>query len=252
MAFPFAWMALSSVKRHAEAISFPPTLLPREWHLENYARVFDAAPFDRYLINSGIQATAIALAVMATSVLAAYAFARLRFRGREALFVLFLATVMVPPEVALIPNFLVVKTLGWYNTYLALIVPPSAHVLSIFLLRQAFRSLPRELYEAALLDGCTHSRYVARIALPLVAPTVAVVGFLAFLRAWNDLLWPLIITSSKDMRTIQVGLMAFSTDAGTDIPLVMAGSTVAVVPIVLVFLLAQRRIIDTMAHSGLK
>lgn len=243
-AFPFFWMLSSSLKPNLEAIRFPPTLVPREWLWANYVYALAAAPFPRYFLNSVIQSVGVAACVTVTSVLAAYAFAFLEFPGRRNLFTAFVLTLLVPPEITLIPNFVVVTALHWYNTFLALIVPFGASVLSIFLLRQVFRGIPRDLHDAARVDGCSPGYFLLRILVPLSGSGLAVVGLLAFLRAWNDLLWPLVVTSTDNMRTIQVGLLAFSQNVSTQYNLLMAATVMVVLPTVAVFLLAQRQIIE--------
>jgi multiple sugar transport system permease protein len=251
-AFPFFWMLSSSLKPNLEAIRFPPTLVPREWLWANYACALAAAPFTRYFLNSLIQSVGVAACVTVTSVLAAYAFAFLDFPGRRHLFTMFVLTLLVPPEITLIPNFVVVTALHWYNTFLALIVPFGASVLSIFLLRQVFLGIPRDLYDAARVDGCSPGYFLLRILVPLSGSGLAVVGLLAFLRAWNDLLWPLVVTSTDNMRTIQVGLLAFSQNVSTQYNLLMAATVMVVLPTVAVFLLAQRQIIEGIGTTGLR
>ncbi len=231
-AFPFFWMVSSSLKSNVEAIRFPPTLVPHEWLWQNYARALGAAPFPRYFLNSVIQSTGVAACVTVTSALAAYAFAFLEFPGRRIIFGAFVATLLVPPEITLIPNFVVVTRLHWYNTFLALIIPLGASVLSVFLLRQVFLGIPRDLHEAARVDGCS--------------------ALLAFLRAWNDLLWPLVVTSTEGMRTVQVGLLVFSQNVSTEYNLLMAATVMVVLPTVAAFLLAQRQLIEGIGTTGLR
>ena len=252
ISFPFFWMISTSLKTLKEAVAFPPTLIPHDLVFSNFQSVFESGDFTRYLLNSVIYASSIGLGVAITSFLAGYAFAALRFPGKELLFVFFLVTFMIPPELAVIPNFLIIKNLGLYNTYGGMVLPGLAHAFSIFLLRQAFRSIPDDFFEAASLDGCGHLKYLTKIALPIVWPTLIVVTFLSFVRAWNDLLWPLIIVSGKQMYTVQVGLIAFSQQAAADFPLLMAGSTVAILPVIALFLLVQRNVIEGIAHSGLQ
>jgi len=252
MAFPFLWMLSSSLKSNVDAIRFPPTLVPRDWLWANYGHALAAAPFPRYFLNSLIQSVGVAACVTVTSTLAAYAFVFLEFPGRRALFGAFVFTLLIPPEITLIPNFVVVTALHWYNTFLALIVPFGASVLSIFLLRQVFLGIPRDLYDAARVDGCSPGFFLWRILMPLSGSGLAVVGLLAFLRAWNDLLWPLVATSSDNMRTIQVGLLAFSQNVTSQYNLLMAASVMVVLPTVAAFLLAQRQIIEGIGTTGLR
>lgn len=252
MIFPFLWMLTTSVKSNYEALRFPPTLLPQEWRFSNYREAWNSAPFGRYFLNSVIQAGGITVCVVITSVLAAYAFANMRFYGKDTIFAFFLATMMIPQQVTLIPRFLVIKQLHWYNTYLALIVPFAAHVFSLFMLRQTFMSMPSELYDAAVLDGCSRIRYLWDILVPLSAPSIGVVILLTLIRSWNQFLWPLVATSSKTMRTIQVGFSAFTMDVGTMYGYLSAAATIVIMPIVIVFVLVQRRFIEGIAQTGLK
>jgi multiple sugar transport system permease protein len=252
VAFPFLWMLLTSVKSQLEATAFPPTIIPQQWHLDNYRAAWDAAPFGRYFLNSGLVAGLTALILTGTSALAGYAFGQLRFRGRSTLFALFLGSLFVPPEVTLIPNFLTINFLHWQNTYTALILPNAVGMFSILLLRQAFKGLPAELAEAAALDGCGRFSYLWQIGLPLVKPMLAVVALLGFLRAWNDFLWPLVVTSVPSMRTVQVGLSVFVLDASVQYPLLMAAACFVVAPILVFYLLAQRQFVTSLARTGLR
>ncbi len=252
MAFPFLWMLSTSLKSESEATSFPPALLPLRWLISNYADAWRAAPFGRYFVNSGIMAAGTVLLSLATASFAAYALARVRVPGRRVIFGALLATLVIPPEVTLIPNYIAMQRLGWYNTYLALIVPFGASVFNVFLLRQAFLQLPYELYEAAVLEGCTHLRYLWQFAIPLSRPTLAIIALLTAIRAWNDFQWPLIITDTPDLRPIQVGLTIFRSDVSTNFQLLMAGSMMAVAPVVALFLVAQRQLLQGIARSGIR
>ena len=202
MAFPFVWMVLTSLKTLPETATFPPKLLPAAPQWSNYADAWQAAPFPRYFGNSGFVAGAVTLSVIATALLAGYAFGQLRFPGRDALFILYLATMMIPFEVVLIPNFMLVRQLGWYDTYAAMIVPWGANVFSVFLLTQFFRGLPKDFREAAELDGCGHWQYLWAVGAPLARPALATAGLFAFLGSWNSLLWPLVVTQTDAIRPI--------------------------------------------------
>ena len=251
-AFPFFWMLSTSLKSEAEATSFPPSVFPIEWLFSNYVDAWHAAPFGRYFLNSAIMVVGQVALGLVTSSLAAYALARMRVPGRGLIFAGLLATLVIPPEVTLIPNYIAMQRLGWYNTYLALIIPFGASVFNVFLLRQAFLQLPGELYEAAVLDGCGHLRFLVRFALPLSRPSLAIIALLTAIRAWNDFQWPLIVTDSPDLRPIQVGLTIFRSDVSTNFQLLMAGSMMAVLPVVLLFLFTQRQFIQGIARSGIR
>jgi multiple sugar transport system permease protein len=252
MAFPFFWMLSTSLKSESEATRFPPTWLPQDWLVTNYLDAWAAAPFGRYFLNSGVMALGQVTLGLATASLAAYALARMRVPGRSLIFGGLLATLVIPPEVALIPNYIAMQRLGWYNTYLALIVPFGASVFNVFLLRQTFLQLPDELYEAARLDGCSHLRFLAQIALPLSRPTLAIIALLTAIRAWNDFQWPLIVTDAPTLRPIQVGLTVFRSDVSTNFQLLMAGSMLAVLPVVILFLFSQRQFIQGIARTGIR
>lgn len=252
MAFPFYWMLTTAFKGLAESVAIPPTMWPTTWIWTNFVDAWHAAPFPRYFLNTVIMALGATLGTLITGVLAAYAFARMRFFGKDIIFMMFLATMMIPFEVTLIPDFLIIRTLHWYNTYTALIVPWTASVFSIFLLRQFFMSLPKELYEATILDGGTHFQFLYRVAIPLAIPALITVAIFSFLGSWNSLLWPLIVTSSPQLRPIQVGLSAFQGEAGSYYNLLMAGATLAILPIVILFLIAQKQFVEGIARSGIK
>lgn len=252
MAFPFLWMLSTSFKNESEATSFPPSILPAHWLLSNFADAWRAAPFGRYFLNSGVMAVGQVALGVATASLAAYALARMRVPGRGVVFGALLATLVIPPEVTLIPNYIAMQRLGWYNTYLALIVPFGASVFNVFLLRQAFLQLPGELYEAAVLEGCTHLRFLWQFAMPLSRPTLAIIALLTAIRAWNDFQWPLIITDTAELRPIQVGLTVFRSDVSTNFQLLMAGSVMAIAPVAALFFLAQRQFIQGIARAGIR
>jgi multiple sugar transport system permease protein len=252
MAFPFYWMIVTSFKPLNEALAIPPTLWPHQWTLDNYRQVWRQIPMGRYLLNSAFIASAVTMGVMASSALAAHAFTRMRFPGRNLLFGILLATLMIPFEALIIPDYLIIYGLHWNNTYWALIVPWCASVFGIFLLRQTFLSLPDDLWEAVLLDGGGHLRFLFSIALPLAVPALITVGIVTFLGSWNSLLWPLIVTDTPELRPVQVGLASFQTEAGLYYNLSMAAATISLIPIVLLFLIAQRYFVEGIARTGMK
>ncbi len=219
---------------------------------ENYADALQTAPFGRYFLNSMITASASVFFGTIIVCLAAFAFARIEFAGRDLAFTLILSSLVIPGEMLLVPNFVTVSRLGWTDTYQALVVPWVASVFGIFLLRQFFLSLPAELFEAATLDGATYGTMLTRIALPLARPGIATYAIFSFLGSWNALIWPLIVTSKQDMRTLQVGLQAFIGEAGSNYGQLMAASVMVILPIIVVFLLAQKQFIAGVARSGLK
>lgn len=252
MLFPFVWMVSTSLTSDAQLFVTPPQLIPSPFVPGNYARVADAFPLGAFLRNSLIVAAISTTLQVATSAMAAYAFARLQFRGRDALFLVYLATLMVPLQVIVVPLFIEMRFLNFVNSYPGLILPSIASAFGTFLLRQAFLTLPRELEEAAFIDGASHWTVFRRIVLPLSGPALATFGIFAFMASWNSFLWPLIVTSSQDLMTLPVGLSNLHGRYATAWNLVMAGSTISVIPIVLVYLVAQRYVVRGVALSGLK
>jgi multiple sugar transport system permease protein len=267
MAFPFIWMLLTSFKPFEETLSSPPTIFPVHWRPENYAEAWRAANFPRFFMNSVILSVTTVCGTLLTSVLAAYAFARLRFPGREVLFVVFLGTMMIPQEVTLIPNFVLLSNLpcpipvdticnpkgaGWFDTYTAVSVPWWVSVFAIFLLRQFFLSIPNDLWEASQLDGASHLKYLWRVVVPLSTPALLTVALYAFVQSWKSFLWPLVMTSRPEVRPIQVGLSTFALENGTYYHTLMAASAFTIAPVVLLFILIQRHFLESIARSGLK
>jgi multiple sugar transport system permease protein len=263
---PFIWMILTSLKSYREVAtrvlwpaalrlstySLPVDQRPIPHLLYNYVQAWNAAPFARYFANSFLLASCTATGVLITSSLAAYAFARLNFYGKNTVFVLFLATMMIPFEVTMIPNYITVSRLGWINTYWAVIIPWIASVFGIFLLRQFFATIPDDLYDAALLDGCGHFRFLTQIVLPLSKPALISVGLFNFLGSWNAFTWPLIVTREEKMYPIQVGLRYFVTESGTATQELMAAATITILPLVILYFFAQRQFIEGISTTGLK
>ena len=253
IAFPFYWMLTTALKSFFEATLFPPTLFPSQLHPENFAQAWAAAPWARFFTNTVIIAVIVTAGEVTTAVLAAYAFARMHFRGKQLIFMLFLATLMIPSEATLIPNYvLVTKYLRWGNTYQAQIVPFLASAFSIFLLRQHFLSIPNELADAARIDGAGHLRFLRSVVLPLSVPVLVTVALIQGIGVWDSFLWPLLVTSSDTVRPIQVGMAQFRTEFGAQYHLEMAAATFVIAPIVLVFLVAQRHLIQGVARTGIR
>ncbi len=250
-AMPFLWMVTTSLKP-AGVLYQAPLLIPTYFEWSNYVEAWKAAPFPRFFLNSAIMTIGITLGQTLFSAMAGYAFARLRFPGRDVLFFLILGTMMIPFPVTLIPSFLIIADLGWLDTYQALIVPRVVSAFAIFLFRQFFLSIPQELEEAALIDGANRVVIFARIILPLSTPVMAASAIFSFLFAWNDFLWPLIVTNSTEMRPIQVGLAFFQGQYGIFWTLLMAATVLATIPAILAFLVAQQRFIEGITSSGLK
>lgn len=292
MLFPFGWMILGSLQSFAETTTG--TFLPAEPKWSNYGDavlamngmkpcVFDPmAPFDilsrekgcmivRYFFNTIVMGFGTVLGVLVTATLAGYAFARLKFPGKELIFTILLATMMIPGELTLIPNYVFmvwfptpeswlgtllglpgIEAHNWIDTYYALIIPWIATVFSIFLFRQFFRGIPNELFDAAVLDGAGHSRFLISVVLPLSKPVLITSALLTFLGTWNALMWPMLVTNSPEMRPIQVGLRSLITEAGTQTQLLLAGATVTVIPIIIVYLFLQRWFVEGIANIGIR
>ncbi len=244
----------TSFKTPSQVITFPPELIPREWTLHNYQVALEVTPFGRYLLNSTIQSGVIMIGQVLFSVLAAYAFAILDFPGRNAIFYLVLGSLMVPFELVFIPNFQLISRLGWGDTYAGLTAPFLVSAFGVFMLRQFFLTVPKEYRDSSKIDGAGNWRYLWQILVPLSKGSIGAFAIFAFLSAWNQYLWPLIITKSVDMRTLQIGIRFFMTqlDRGSDSGAVMAGAMVAIVPALIVFLLAQKQLVRGIAMSGLK
>ncbi len=248
---PFLWMITTSLKPPG-LVHRPPHLIPVHLAWRNYLTAWEADNFGRFYLNSGIMAVAITSGQLLLSSLAGYAFARLRFPGRTLLFWVVLFTMMVPVYVTLIPSYLLIRAFGWLDSYEGLIIPRLVSAFGIFLLRQHYLTIPRDLEEAALLDGASRLRIWAGIFIPLSGPALATLGIFAFLFAWNDFLWPLIITTRPEMRTVQLGLAMFSGKYGTQWTLLMAGAVTATIPALIAFIVGQRWLVRGITMTGIK
>lgn len=253
MLLPVFWMLTTSLKAYGETILNPPKWIPDVLQWGNYVHAWTSnSLFPRYFVNSVFTTVVVVVVEVLLSIFAAYAFARMNFVFKNLLFILFLSTLMIPGEVLLVPNFITLTKLKWINTYYALIVPWVVSVFAIFLLRQHFLQIPWELQEAAYLDGAGHTRFLLTVIIPLSRPPIATIALLKFIGSWNAFLWPLIVTNSPKMRTVPVGLMALMQDEGPQYHIWMAAATLALIPVVGVFLLAQRQFLESVAKSGLK
>lgn len=251
MLLPFFWMLSTSLKNGVAVFVYPPQWVPEPVVWSNYSEVVRIMPFLRYVLNTTFVSGSVTLLQLAVSSLAAFAFSRLRFPGRDRLFLAYLATLMIPGQVTLIPNFLIIKYLGWIDTYQALIIPQVFSAFGTFLLRQFFLTIPRELDDAARIDGSSAFGFFRRILLPLSTPALATLAVFTFTAQWNSFLWPLIVTNDQQMRTLTVGLRALVGQFTVQYPLLMAGSVIALVPMLIVFLLAQRAFVRGIALTGL-
>jgi len=249
--FPFLWMIATSLKSDSQVLVYPPAWIPNPVVWGNYAEVTRLLPFGRFLLNTTVVAVTVTVLELFTSSLAGYAFARLRFPGRDKLFLLYLGTLMIPGQVTIIPNFLLISWLGWVDTYMALILPAAFSAFGTFLLRQFFMSIPAELEHAARIDGCSFFGIYRYIILPLSGPALATLAVFAFMTQWNAFLWPLIVTNKETMRTLTVGIRYFGDDAPGQFNYLMAGTVMSLIPILALFLLLQRYFVRGIAMTGL-
>ena len=250
---PIAIIVFTAFKPVGEVNAYPPTLLPEVWTLDNFAQIFEELPFARLIVNSFIFAGGVTAFALLFDSLAAYALARLDFRGSRVLLIAIIASLMIPFQATLIPIYQLVSDLGWVNTYAGLIAPRAADAFGIFFLRQFFLSLPRDLDNAARLDGASEWRIFWSVVLPNARPALLTLAIFTFVNNWNDLLWPLVFTTDAEMGTITSGLTLL-TGPGGIIPqgVMMAGSLIAVLPLAIMFLIVQRRFIESVASTGLK
>ena len=249
---PFVWMVASSLKSEKQIFADPLKLLPSAPTLAAYTGIWQELPFGRLFLNSVVFAGGVTVVSVLFDSLAAYALARLRFRGREVAFWLVLATLMVPYQVTLIPLFVNVFELGWLDTYQGLIVPRATSAFGIFLLRQFFITIPDALSDAARIDGASELRIWWQIIMPLAKPALATLAIFHFMNNWNDFLWPLVMTSSTDMRTLPAGLTLFMGQSVSDHAIVLAGAVITLAPLAIAFLLAQRYFVRGISTTGLK
>ena len=252
MLIPFIWMISTSLMSELEVYQFPPKFLPTSWRWSNFIEAMTLQPFGRLFLNSAIVAAASVIGQLIFCSMAAYAFARLPFRGREKLFALYLSTMMIPAIVTIIPAFLIINAFGWMNTYWALFTPTLSSVWGIFLLRQFFQTIPKDLEDAARVDGASEFTIFWKIVMPLSKPALATLAIFAFMGSWKDFLWPLIVTNRNDMRTVEVGIANFSSLYTTDWPHQMAAAVIVMLPIIVVFIFAQKYFVRGITLTGLK
>ena len=250
MVFPFAWMLLSSFKDAREVLS--PAILPSRFTLASYVEVLTRTAFPRWFLNSLIVAVLNTASVLFFCALVGYVLARMRFPGKNVIFIAILSTLMVPTEMLVIPWFVMSAQFGWVDTYWGLLFPGLIPGFGVFLMRQFFQTLPRDLFDAGRIDGVSEFGLFLRIGLPLVGPGLAALGIFAFIGNWNAFLWPLIVAQSASMRTVPVGIALFSGEAGSAWHLIMATSSMAIIPVLIVFIIFQRQIIEGVVLTGVK
>jgi sn-glycerol 3-phosphate transport system permease protein len=250
--YPLVYTFLTSLMTPAESSMYPPKLFPSGFYLGAFSTVLDLVPLQSFIINSFIVSTGIMAGQVLTASMAAYAFVYVAFRGRALWFAIFLSTMMIPWEVTFIPNYLSVKSWGWLDSYQGLIVPFIASAFGIFLLRQYFMQLPRELFEAAKIDGCGHARHFVWIVLPLSRPALASLAVYGFLNAWNMYLWPLLVTSGEKMRTVQIGISMLQFEEFTVWNLVLAGVVLVVLPSLILLVLGLKQLVGGLTAGAVK
>ncbi len=249
--FPFLWMIDTALKPNGQALQSPPTIIPDPIQWGNFVAAWTYLPFGHFIFNSLLVACSGTVLVLITSSLAAYAFARLRFAGRESIFVGYLGTLIIPQAVLVIPQFMLIRYFGWVNSYQALIIPGAFTAFGTFLLRQFFKGIPLELEESALIDGASRLRILWNIILPLSKPALGVLGLFTFIGFWNNFLWPLIVINTADMATIPLGLQMFQGQHGTEWSYMMAGATISVIPGAILVILLQRYLVEGITLTGL-
>jgi sn-glycerol 3-phosphate transport system permease protein len=250
---PLVWLLSASFKETGEIYVFPSPWIPRDPTLENFPRAWNAAPFGRYYLNTTIITILGTLGKLVSGALTAYALAFLRFPAKNLVFILVLAALMIPPQVTVVPNYLLMADWGWVNTMPALVVPHIPTAIGTFLLRQAFLGLPREILDAAKIDGAGHLRMLWEILLPLARPVVVTFALLATQDVWNEFLWPLVITNTADMRTLPIGIFwLLDQEGNTQWGVVMAGTLFVMAPLIAVFLWAQKHIVEGIAAGAIK
>jgi len=250
VSLPFIYMVVSSLETNEQIGQLTPQFVPAPVQWGNYAQVWRQLPVGRFFVNSLVVAVAVTAGQVITASMAAYAFARLRFPGRSVLFAVYLATLIVPFQVTLIPNYILIRLLGWHNTYQGMIAPFISSVFSTFLLRQFFLTIPADLEEAAVLDGAGHWTIYSRVILPLARPALAAVVIFAFLGAWNNFLWPLVVVDSESLKTLPLGIVEFEGQFTVQWNLLMAGASLSLIPVLVVYVLAQRWIVEGIALTG--
>lgn len=249
---PFIWMISSSLKTPAEIVKIPPQLFPEVPQFSNYVEAWNAAPFGRYLLNTVIITAFSTAGVLITTVLSAFAFSRLKFPGKDLVFSLFLATLMIPGEMLIVTNFITITKLGWIDTYQAMIVPWISNVFYIYLLTQFFMQVPESLYLAAKVDKCSDFKYMMKIMVPMNKSPITTVAILNIIGSWNSFMWPLLVTNSDEMRVLSNGLIRFQTEAGSSYQLIMAASSILVMPIIIAYLFLRKYVIEGVTQSGIK
>jgi multiple sugar transport system permease protein len=252
MLMPFLWMIVVSIKPRSEVLSYPPTFFVAHPTLDSFRDLFRMIPMKRYIFNSLFVASSVTLSNLVLCSMAGYAFAKHKFWGRDTIFVVLLASMMIPWQVNIIPGFIFVKKLGWLNSYQGLIVPAMASAFGIFLMRQFIRNIPDDLLDSARIDGCGEFYIYLRIVLPLCKPALATLATFIFIQQWNNFVWPLIIIHNSDMRTVPLALSVLNGQFDNRFGMLLAGATISIIPMLVAFLFFQKHIIKSFAFEGIK
>ena len=250
---PFIWMIITSLNSFESIYKLPPEFIPKEVTLNNYFEVFRSVPFFKnYFINSIFVSFMVTIGTLFTTILAAFAFSNLDFYGKNTLFIILMATMMVPSEVLIAPNFVTMTKLKLINTLPALYIPWIASAFSIFLLRQYFLTIPKELYNAAKIDGCSDFKYLIKVMVPYSKPALISIALLRIINSWNEFLWPLLMINQPEKRTLPVGLTTFMTEAGDQFNYLMAYSSLVIIPVIILYIFLEKHIIKGFSRSGIK
>ena len=249
---PFLWMVLTAMKTQVEAVSIPPSILPKHWDISSFLTLPDKLPFFRMYWNTILTAVIIVVGQLSLCYLAGYAFARIQFPGRNFLFVLCLAVLMIPSSFLILPQYLTIQKMGLLNTLRAIFLPNLFSAFGTFLMRQFFMAIPQELEDAACIDGCSHGRIFLQVMLPLVKPGLVSLGVLTLRFAWNNLMWPMIVNTSPEKMTLAAGLSYLQGQYLTDYPSIMAGALLSIIPLIIIYAIFQKQFIEGIALTGIK
>lgn len=252
MMFPIVYALMISLMPASEAFQYPPRIIPGELYFGNYIEALKSVPIPRFILNSFIVSTIVTIGQIITSSLAAYAFTYYEFKGKNAIFVLFLSTMMIPGEATIIANYLTIRSLNWLNTYAALIIPNLSSALGIFLLRQFFMTIPKDYYEAAQLDGCGKFKFLLKVLIPLSRPAIGSLAIYTFLVTWNQYMWPLLVTNTDSMRTVQIGISMLQVAESQSFGLIMAGVIMIILPSIIAFIIGQKQLVEGLSAGALK
>lgn len=250
---PLYWMISTSLKTPTDVFAYPPKLIPSAIQWSNFSNAWDMAPWGRYFVNTVFYTVCTVIGVLITSVMSGYAFAKLSFKGKNTLFLGYVSTMMIPAQVTIIPVFIILSRVGWVDTYAGLIIPGLTSAFGCFLMRQFIAGIPTEIIESGLIDGAGHLKILKVIVSPLLYPAVATLGIFTFMGAWNNFFWPLVVTNSEDLRTVQIGLSSFQNQYGTaDWGAMMAAATLVSAPVLILFFFAQKYFIEGITMTGIK